>query len=150
MNYSPLQSAGSSDLSEQSGIPLQYLDSGIQIPFGHISSDHLHVCCFDFVAGILLAILPALLLFVRALLPLLVDFSLCSWKSTPIGVDGSCFDGDFGASASASASAVDDEDDDDDCGKDSAFVIIGFDINVSKQMSAHSNAVVKQCPSIRN
>lgn len=136
--YLPLQSAGSSLLSEQSLNPSQYFDNGIQMPFGHINSDRLHVC-FDFVIGILLIL--ALFVFVRMLLPLLVDFSLCSLKSMPLEADGSCFDDDSGASAAAN----DDDIDEDDCGNDSAS-----DRNVSKQMSAHSNAAIKQCPSIRN
>lgn len=105
--------------------------------------------CFDFVAGMLLilATLPlALFVFVRIVLPLLVDFSLRSLKSMSIEVDGSCFDDDV----SGASAAADDDDADDGCGKDSAFDSIGVDRNVSKQTSAHSNAVIKQCPSIRN
>lgn len=41
VEYSPLQALGSSLLSEQSGIPLQYLDNGMHVPFGHFHSDTL-------------------------------------------------------------------------------------------------------------
>lgn len=126
---------------------MQYFDNGIQMPFGHVNSDHLHVC-FDFVTGILLIL--ALFVFVRILLPLLVDFALCSLKSMPIEVDGSCCDDDSGPSAAADDDDDDEDDEDDVCGKDSAFDSIEFDRNVSKQTNAHSNAVIKQCPSIRN
>lgn len=72
MFYLPLHSFGSSLLSVQSGIPLQYFDSGIQVPFGHFHSDILHI---DFGFGIdvlLFALLPLLLLDL-----FLVDFSFC-------------------------------------------------------------------------
>lgn len=43
VEYSPLQALGSSLLSEQSGIPLQYLDNGMHVPFGHFHSDTLPI-----------------------------------------------------------------------------------------------------------
>lgn len=128
----PLQSAGSSLLSEQSGTPLQYFDRGMQIPFGHFSSENLHVC-FDLVTILLLfVLLPPLLLLDRLLLPFVGIFcSLWCWSSS-------------------SDATGDSESGCDDVGKDNAYDIIGFDTNVSRPMSAYSSADTKLGPSIRN
>lgn len=115
----------------------------MQIPFGHINSDHLHDVCFDFVIGMLL-ILAMLLLFIgRMLLAWFVDFSLWFFLKSAATDDDDDDDGNESAGCDA-------DDDDDDCGNDSAYSISGFDKNMSKPMNAYSNAVTKQCPSIRN
>lgn len=105
-------------------MPLQNFDSDMQVPFGHFHSDILHIS-FGFDIGILLfALLPILLLLLgRLLLPLLlVDLSCCCccWLSAAV----------------AGESALSNDDDDDDDGSDSAYTDIGFEINVSKPMSA--------------
>lgn len=151
----PLHPLGSSLLSLQSGIPLQYFDNGMHVPFGHFHSDILHIC-FDFVIGMLLlfALLPTLLLFARLLLVLLDDFSECCCFCFSCWC--SCGDGDGDCSScfcwwfSTIGDAGDNGSSNDDDGNDKECTSIGFDTNVSKPISAHSSADTKQCPSIWN